>query len=76
LGKIVTAALSPIALLWSLAERHIWPAIGLVTAGALGAWLLRAPMVTLILVMIVSLLLMRVEPLADAAKAARATAAR
>ena len=48
-------------MLWSLAERHIWIAIGLMGAGAVASWQLGQPMWTVGFCFVTSALLMRVD---------------
>jgi Flp pilus assembly protein TadB len=74
LGSIFSVVMSPLGLLWSLAETYIWPAIALMTAGGVAGWMLGSPMASFGFAAIAAILLMRVEPLA-AAKLAKAEAA-
>lgn len=74
MGKLVTFIFSPVTMLWTLAESRIWLSMGLVTLGIAIAWPMKFGTVTVALLVILSLLLMRADPVAEEQAAAKAAA--
>jgi chromate transport protein ChrA len=70
LGQIFTVAFAPLGLLWRFAETWIWSSIAALTLAAVAAWAIGQPVATAIIASLVAVLLMRIDPLETARRAA------
>lgn len=75
MGKLTSFIFSPVTMLWTLAESRIWLSMGLATLGIAVAWPMQFGLVTVALLFILSVLLMRADPVAEEQAAAKAAAA-
>jgi hypothetical protein len=75
MGKLVSLVFSPVTMLWALMESRIWLSMSLVTLGIAIAWPLKFGAATVVLMLVLSVLLMRADPVAEEQAAAKAAAA-
>lgn len=74
MGKLFTWLCTPISMLWALAESRIWLSIAVTAVVSAVAWTLGMGVATICALFVLSVLLMRADPVLDEQAAAVAAA--
>jgi hypothetical protein len=72
LGKLFVWLCTPVSMLWALAESRIWLSIALMTAASAAAWTLGSGVALIVALFVLSVLLMRADPVLEEQAAAAA----